>query len=455
MKTWSLRNKLALWSALVTALVLLTFGGVAAAGLYFRQIKTIEKSLAADSRVFFRELCENGKPSADDMDEAVLLLKGTTPLYGLIFGRTQGTPVHVYPENLRVLVGNWPMTPGYSTTKVGRKDLRVGVFVDGEFTLMLAADLHSVRDMVGDLLRDYLLAMPFVLLVGAAGSWWLSRRALQPVEEITRAAGAITTERLDARLPVPLSDDEIGRLTHVLNAMFDRLQRGFEQATRFTADASHELRTPLTILRGDIEEALRLGGFDSGQERLLVDLLEQTSGLQKIADNLLLLARFDAGKSPMVREPVDFSLLVQEAAEDAELLASPAKLLIHAEVAPSVKVKGDAHLLRRVLLNLIDNAVRYNREAGEVWLVLRKEVAEVVLVVANTGSGIPEDRRGELFQRFFRLNADRNRGTGGSGLGLSLCREIIVAHGGRIELSRSESDRTEFVVRLPVVVLVG
>lgn len=451
MKRWSLRTKLALWSALVTALVLLTFGGVAAAGLYFRQIRTIEKSLAADSRVFFRELSENGKPNANDIDEAVLLLKGTTPLYGLIFGRTQGTPLHVYPEGLRGWIADWPFVAGYSTVKIGKKDFRVGVFVDGEFTLMLAADLHPVRDMVGDLLRDYLLALPFVLLVGAAGSWWLARRALHPVEKITRAAGAITTERLDARLPVPLSDDEIGRLTHVLNAMFDRLQRGFEQATRFTADASHELRTPLTILRGNIEEALRSGGFDPVQESLLVDLLEQTSGLQKIADNLLLLARFDAGKSPMVRESVDLSLLVQEAVEDAELLASPAKLLIHAEVAPRVQVKGDAHLLRRVLLNLIDNAVRYNRESGEVWLALGDEAAEVVVVVANTGLGIPEDRRGELFQRFFRLNADRNRGTGGSGLGLSLCREIIVAHGGRIELSRSDNDRTEFVVRLPVV----
>jgi signal transduction histidine kinase len=315
--------------------------------------------------------------------------------------------------------------------------------------------LHPVQDLVGDLIFDYLLALPFVLLVGAAGSWWFAKRALLPVANITEAAKAITAERLDARLPVPLSDDEIGRLTNVLNAMFDRLQRGFEQATRFTADASHELRTPLTILRGEIEEALRTGCFDATQERVLVGLLEQTSGLQKIADNLLLLARFDAGKTPVLHDSIDLSALVREAAEDAELLASPGRIEICAEVPPGVQVCGDAHLLRRVLLNLIDNAVRYNRDGGSVGLALRCDGNEAVLVIGNTGPGIPEDRRAELFQRFFRLDADRNRGTGGSGLGLSLCREILAAHDGRIELVKSDNGRTEFAVRLPLVILKG
>jgi signal transduction histidine kinase len=448
MKAWSLRTKLALWSAFVTALVLLTFGAGAAVSLYFRQTRTIEKSLVADSKVFFRELSENGKPSDDDMEEAVLLLKGTAPLYGLVFGRAHGAPSHVYPESLRALVGGWPLVAGFSTVKLGKKELMQGVFVDGEFVLMLVADLHPARDMVGDLMRDYLLALPFVLLVGATGSWWFARRALQPIANITRAAEAITAERLDARLPVPLSDDEIGRLTHVLNAMFDRLQRGFEQATRFTADASHELRTPLTILRGEIEEALRSDQFNGEQEKLLIELLEQTSSLQKIADDLLLLARFDAGKSTVLRDPVDLSTLVGEAGEDAELLAAPGQIRIHLDVMPNICVPGDAHLLRRLLLNLIDNAVRYNRTSGEVRLTLGREGPDAVFRIANTGSGIPEDRRGELFQRFFRLNVDRNRSTGGSGLGLSLCREIAVAHQGRIVLSRSEHDCTEFIVYL-------
>jgi signal transduction histidine kinase len=235
----------------------------------------------------------------------------------------------------------------------------------------------------------------------------------------------------------------------VLNAMFDRLQRSFEQARRFTADASHELRTPLTILRGEIEEALRSSRNNPEQEKILVSLLEQTGGLQKIAANLLLLAGFDAGKFPLDRAAVDFSGAVDQAVEDTEMLAAPARLRVDKEISASVVVEGDAVLLRRVLLNLTDNAVRYNRHGGEVRLTLRLETEAAVFSIGNTGPGIPAARHGELFQRFFRLDSDRNRASGGSGLGLSLCREIIGAHGGAITLARSDETWTEFVVRLP------
>src|SRR5882672_6639450 len=182
----------------------------------------------------------------------------------------------------------------------------------------------------------------------------MARRALAPVVAITDAAGAVTADKLSTRLPVPSARDEIARLTEVLNEMLDRLERGFAQATRFSADASHELRTPLTILRGEIEQALHAGG-GAEQEKLLVELLEQVSGLQKISDNLLLLSRFDAGRSPVQLAPIDFAALVAGAVEDAELLAAPAKLKVSADLAPGIGVNGDAVLLRRLLLNLVDN----------------------------------------------------------------------------------------------------
>jgi len=302
---------------------------------------------------------------------------------------------------------------------------------------------------VKELLSAYFLALPVVLVVVGLGSWWMAGRALQPIVEITEAAAAITAERLDARLPLPATDDEIGRHTRVLNEMFDRLQRSFEQATRFTADASHELRTPLTVLRGEIEEALRGGRGNPEQEKILVSLLEQTGRLQKISANLLLLARFDAGKNQLERTTIDWSALVTQAAEDAEFIAAPSAVSITSHVEPGVQVSGDAVLLRRLLLNLIDNAVSYNREGGEVRLTLRREERTAVFIVANTGRGIPQAKHSELFQRFFRLDSDRNRSTGGSGLGLSLCREIITAHGGTIQLGRSDETWTEFVVRIP------
>ena len=247
---------------------------------------------------------------------------------------------------------------------------------------------------------------------------------------------------------MPDTTDEIGEHIQVLNGMFDRLQRSFEQANRFTADAAHELRTPLTIMRGQIEEALRSGRFKLEQERFLVGLLEETTGLQKISDNLLLLARFDTGKSTLQLTSLDFSAVVREAGEDAELLAAPRGISIRVQIAPSIHVNGDRVMLRRVALNLIDNAVKFNREGGEVSLVLRSVDGAAVFSVGNTGPGIPTERQGALFERFFRIGSDRNRDTGGSGLGLSLCREIVNAHGGRIELSRSKEDWTEFNVCL-------
>jgi signal transduction histidine kinase len=308
-----------------------------------------------------------------------------------------------------------------------------------------------VWGIVRHLLGAYLLLLPVVLLVVAGGSWWMAGRALRPVEKITQAAASITADRLGERLPAPATLDEIGRHIVVLNGMFDRLQRSFEQATRFTADAAHELRTPLTIMRGQLEEAIHASSGDARQERLLVGLLEETSNLQKISDNLLLLARFDAGKAPLQFSAVDLSALVQEAREDAELLAAEKHLKIKADISPALRVNGDAVMLRRVALNLVDNAVKFNRADGRLELALQAADSEVVFTIANTGTGIPPERQGALFERFFRVDADRNRDAGGSGLGLSLCREIVTAHHGRIGLSRSAEDWTEFRISLPTL----
>ena len=298
------------------------------------------------------------------------------------------------PALLKQLVPRWPPGRRHFTRELEGQRVRCGVFTEGDTVLVLAASLEPAEESVGDLLSAYLIALPAVLLVVAGGSWWIARRALVPITDITRAAASITADRLGERLPAPATDDEIGRHIHVLNGMFDRLQRSFEQATRFTADAAHELRTPLTIMRGQIEEALRSGQFTPEQQRLLVGLLEENTGLQKISGNLLLLARFDTGRSQVERVAVDLSTLLTEAREDAELLAASRHLVIGGAIAPGIQVSGDAVMLRRVLLNLIDNAVKFNREGGELGLALRMEAGEAVLTVANTGPGIPPERQG-------------------------------------------------------------
>ncbi|MES1166669.1 MAG: ATP-binding protein [Pseudomonadota bacterium] len=451
MKRWPLRWQITLWSVLITGLALVTFGAVVAFNLYSEQVEVVDTQLATDARFAFTTRAQGGDHGPVNPDWLAALPKADASLFGFVVGRTTSdrAALEARPETLRQALAQWPPVRRRFTRRVEGKKLRFGVFTEGETRLVLAASLAPVEESVGDLLGAYLIALPAVLLVVAGGSWWIARRALVPVTNITAAAASITADRLDQRLPAPATEDEIVRHIQVLNGMFDRLQRSFEQASRFTADAAHELRTPLTIMRGQIEDALRSGNFTPDQQRLLVGLPEENTGLQRISSNLLLLARFDAGKSPLERVPVDLSALVEEAREDAELLAASQHIRISGRIEPGLRVSGDAVMLRRVALNLVDNAVKFNRDDGELGLSLRTDAAEVVLSVANTGPGIPPDRQGTLFQRFYRADSGRNRDTGGSGLGLSLCREIVTALGGRIELARSDGEWTEFTVRLP------
>jgi signal transduction histidine kinase len=450
MKNWSLRTRITLWSVLITALALGTFGAVVAYVLYSEGVEAIDTQLETDARFALGGLKEDGKAVA--FSWIAKISKGDSDFRGFVAGRSKADePERAVPEDLRSAIRSWPPPRRHFSRRVGHDNLRFGVFSGEGQTFVLAASLEAAEESVEDLLGAYLIALPAVLLIVAAGSWWIARRALEPIAGMTEAAAQITAERLDARLTPPRARDEIGRLTEVLNGMFDRLQRSFEQANRFTADAAHELRTPLTIMRGQIEEALRAGSLEPAQQRLLAGLLEENSGLQKISDNLLLLAKFDAGRRVLSFAPVDLSALVGEVQEDAEMLAVAREIRVHAAIVPGLSVRGDEVMLRRVALNLVDNAVKFNRPGGEVRIVLERGKDEVLFSVANTGPGIPIERQAALFQRFYRSDeGGRNREQGGSGLGLSLCREIVTAHGGTIALRRAEADLTEFTVRLPV-----
>ena len=449
MKHWSLRARITLWSVLITALALTTFGAVVAYVLYSEGVEAVDTQLATDARFALGELKEDGKEVAYAWIAAIS--KGDADFRGFVVGPAKASqPDEAVPETLRSAIPSWPPPKKHFSRRVGHDHLRFGVFSEEGQTFVLAASLDEVEESIEDLLGAYLIALPAVLLVVGVGSWWIARHALKPITGITEAAAQITADRLDARLTPPRTRDEVGRLIEVLNGMFDRLQRGFEQANRFTADAAHELRTPLTIMRGQIEEALRAGNLDPTQQRLLADLLEENSGLQKISDNLLLLAKFDAGRQVLSPAQVDLSALIGDLREDAEMLAAAKELRVQTAIAPGLSVQGDEVMLRRVALNLIDNAVKFNRPGGEVRIVLERGKDEVLFSVANTGPGIPLERQAALFQRFYRSDeGGRNREQGGSGLGLSLCREIVTAHGGSILLRRAEADLTEFTVRLP------
>jgi heavy metal sensor kinase len=306
-------------------------------------------------------------------------------------------------------------------------------------------------ELIYDLTSAYAAALAVAVLVAALGVWWFTRKALQPLQEVASAAEQIDAKALSRRLPEPRTKDEVGRLVQILNRSFDRLERSFEQATRFSSDASHELKTPLTIMRGEIESALKEEVDNPRIQSLLDSLLAETQCLCDIVEKLLLLSRADAGTLNLTKEILDFSAICHELVEDAEILARPKRITIEFEISPDVEVMGDESYLRRVLLNLLDNAIKYNFRGGSLSISLTRSGGLAVLRIANLGPGIPKEHEARVFERFYRADPSRSSDTSGSGLGLSICREIVAAHGGQMWLDQPGSGWTAFFVTLQLM----
>ena len=310
----------------------------------------------------------------------------------------------------------------------------------------------ETRELLIKLVVADLTALPLTVLVAAFGVWWTTGKALKPLQDIADAAERIHAKALRTRIPNPPVHDEIGRLVSVLNNAFDRLERSFAQATRFSSDASHELKTPLTIMRGEIESALSNDSIDPQNEKLLEGLLQQTHRLSAIVENLLLLSRADAGALNLRKQTVHFSGLCHELTADAEILALRHNIDISSTIENDVQVLADEWYLRRLLLNLLDNAIKYNFYSGKVEISLTKSGDLASFRIANTGPEISEEHQTRIFERFYRTEDSRASEVVGSGLGLSICREIVLAHRGQIWMERTRPGWTVFVVNLPLAV---
>lgn len=338
--------------------------------------------------------------------------------------------------------------PSFLTRQSGEHAWRLGVMGSPYTTLVIAANLDEFNAELSQLRTRFLTALPVLLLLVGGGAWFFAGRALRPVHTLSGAVERITARGLDQRLGVHGNDPEFRRLITVFNAMMDRLEASFRQATRFSADASHELKTPLALLQIELEQALAAVPADSPQQAVYTSLLEEVQRLKAIVQKLLLLSLADAGRLELHREPVDLSALLGNVLEDAAALAP--HLSLESTVAPGVTVRADAILLEQAVQNLVGNAIKYNRPGGTVRLTLRVEDGTRVLTVGNSGPGIPAADQPRLFDRFFRADPARQRSAvGGAGLGLSLAREIVRAHGGVLELGPGGPDWTEFRLVLP------
>jgi heavy metal sensor kinase len=455
----SIRLRLTLWYVLLLAIILAAFSaGIYSAlrhSLYANLDDSIEArandllgiiryeeggptlagSLATDSpdlgEQFVRVYDASGNLTFDTSGEA-----GTVPIQGsavekALAGRVATRSVSAGGGPFRVLV--------------------VPIERDGQVTGALEVGRASddVVNTLSTLLLILAIAYPGTLAVASLGGVFLAGRALSPIDRITRLARRISAEDLGQRLDLRLPDDEVGRLARTFDEMIARLDEAFRRQRQFTADASHELRTPMTVIKGQIEVALQRERDPQAYRQVLQAVNEEVDRMIRLVGSLLTLARADAGQIPITLEPVSLPDVVGAAIEQVQPLASRRGVDLQLSSSRPVTLRADEDLILQLLLNLLDNAIKYTAAGGQVTVGWDANGRDVELWVRDTGSGIAREHLTRLFERFYRVDKARSRAEGGSGLGLAISRWIAEAHGGSISVESALGRGSTFTVRLP------
>ena len=302
---------------------------------------------------------------------------------------------------------------------------------------------HEAGEMI------FQVGLPAVIL-GLLGGWWLTRRALSPVKQLTEHIKTIHEHNLREPLSRTRNGDEIDQLTKVFNDTLARLDDSFHRIREFTLHASHELKTPLTVLCGETEIVLREETLAPAERERAASQLDELRRLTRIVDGLTLLARADAGQIALKLERLRLDELVRDNFADLQILAEPGDIKVELECCDEISVRGDRHRLRQLLLNLADNAVKYNQPQGRVTMGLRRTNDVAEFSITNTGAGIPAEILARVFDRFFRGNLAHDNTIDGCGLGLSIAKWIVSAHNGTIQIESATPKLTAVTVRLPL-----
>ena len=345
--------------------------------------------------------------------------------------------------------------PRFETLQVQRRLLRSyseRIVSNGmPYTVQVAASMHEVFEALQWFRVMLLLAAPLLLIAASAGGYWISTRALAPVDEISGAAQRISIENLTDRLQVPQTGDQLQRLSETLNAMLSRLEASVRRIKQFTADASHELRAPISLIRTTAEVAVQKDRPAGEYREALDDILGEAERTSQVVDSLMLLARADSGKESLECMPVDACSVIRGAAEQGEKLARTHGLEFIATVPDDpIPIQADADALRRALLILMDNAVKYTPKGGSIKVKAGTEDGFAVVSVSDTGIGIADQDRVHIFDRFWRADRARSREQGGAGLGLSIAKWVLDMHGGSIEIESELGKGSVFHLRVPL-----
>lgn len=447
MKNWPLRWKVALYSASLA--VIATLAGAMTTWFVMRhsEIAAFDRRLTTDAQEFFRDVehFDGGRENNQALFKEIFVPLSLRQRLVEVTDAT-GNVVYLSPRLRHAFPRDG--IKEFHRQKVDGKNIRLAEFSENGLILRAGDDLKEINQIGRDIFLAMLAAIPTVLVVTLVGSAWVASKAIAPVEEIRQAANTITAQRLDQRLPVPQTNDEMAGLIKMLNTTFDRLQRSFEQSARFSADASHHLKTPIAILRADVEEILADPSCSESTQQRAEGLLHRIHQLSSVVDNLLLLSRADAGRVELSRAEFELGEVLEGVLDDAHTLADPLDLTVEANIPKHLRLKADPTFVGMIAQNLVENAVKYNNPGGRIRVEARAVNGEVEMTIGNTGDGIPKERVSLLFERFHRVCGGER--VPGHGLGLSIARELARAHGGDVELVRSDGSWTEMRMRLPL-----
>ncbi len=456
-KPLGLRTKLTLWSSLVLATSL-------AAGFLWVHFG-LRSVLAAKNDAFLERkaaelsaVLRDARSGGTDALEAEIRREvAAYAAEGLVVVVRSPENVLVAPpsDKSRVLshrmasagVGQTPETIALPGSTERYRVVRIGLDPPG-YSLELGLSLLETESTLAQFDGRVAVGGLAFLLLAVLGGFFLSRQALRPVALSIRTARGLNPENLSARLPRTGAGDELDELAGTINGLLDRLAAYHAQIIRFTADASHELRSPLAAMRAAVEVVLGQPRQADEYRDVLSSLGEQCERLTALVNGLLLLARADAGEVDLRREPVDLAALAGDVVEMYEPLAEERGVILTAHTASPVAVLGDASRLRQLMTNLVDNAMKFTGPGGTVTLRIERDETRASLVVRDSGEGIAESHLPHIFERFYQVSSARS--SGGCGLGLSICRWIVDAHGGAIEAKSDEGRGTTLLVVLPV-----
>jgi two-component system heavy metal sensor histidine kinase CusS len=449
MKNWSLKVKVGVYAALLTMVALAAGAAVLMPVLYFHQIAQLDATLKNDADELLRDL-QNFRGAPVDPRRPLSVKFIPLSLRGR-FQIVEGPEGQVLYQSPNLRGTRLEGKPGETvTTLLFGRNCRIGAWREGPYLIRIGTRLGTIERFQKDLRRGILFSLPVVGLVVFFGGHWLGRRAVAPVADLSAAAERISAAAPQERLPVPATNDEIARLTEVLNRSFDRLQASYESATRFSADASHQLKTPVAVLRAGLDHLSRETGLTGPQAAEIAVLRQQTRRLTALIEDLLLLAQADAGRLALEAEEIDLIPLVAAAEDDLQALVSEREVRVEDGLPACLIAKADRRRVMLVLQNLVENAAKYTPDGGTVKISAREEGGWAVVSVANSGAAIPAEARAEIFERFRRGPAV-GENVRGHGLGLNIARELVRAHGGELRLVQADDGWIEFEFRLPGV----